>query len=498
MKKMFLAMLLSSMAVVGLSSTHSETNVADPIRNEITAKRAMSTNGVYTPSYKYMAISTVVDDHTHDKSVKSNPDTLRAITSSDILIDSTKSGGSRVLKLSANNSLGVRYTTLAGDCTLSFKVKMTQANSQFRVFMDHYDLKGDQAWYAYQSQFSGTPKLNEWVELSYSFRGNASIFENGVKKHDSLDSKGLSLSVTAGEFYFDDFKVTDGAGYNYFCDGDFEPIDCLQWSLINIGVAKQTDGSVLFGFNRWNIIDSTIDYNDGKEEYAQTNCTKSSTSTTVSAKFIGNSFLIGNRAGFDWENTDHYNYKNTIDEGKWQDYEKVLVAAPLGTGFYFGQSIDSRALTFFKDISIKNENGEEMITNVLTKEGYAASLAESLLTYIVCNENGNYGSDHLSKWGTLSYCYSSLTNPCKEYIKSLANTETGDDTFKEAIARYRIFVTNYGYSDFLGLGIKTNTSLYTPGMLNDSSIVALYATLGFTVAGAGIATFLIVRKKKKA
>lgn len=482
MKKLFLAMLLSSMAVVGLNSTHSETNEANPIRNEITAKRALSTNGAYDPAglggYANMAISDTADDNLYVAAGSTS--SLKRIKTANLV--GTEYG--RSLELN-NQSLVVRLTNVTGGsgmCSFSFKYKRTSANTTDRLgirFSHRLVRDGDGVFYM---SAPATPSSSEWQTYTYQF-------------YDNYFGDDATLNLASyGNFIVDDFKFVDGDGINYFTDGDFEPVDILRYEVAEAGVAKQDDGSVIFGIGR-----TVFGANLGLAQLVP-NATVNN--PTVKAEWKGAYINVCNRNGYSYfgqANTDQSDRENLA---KWQEYtgqDTKNPALPSNQLFFYTPNESDTRLLFVRNISILDESGVDHATYKLQKEDYADALADSILTYIDCNAEGSYDkANHLEKWNTMKWCFGIAPNAAKEYAIEMAKNNTGDDTFKEAIARYRIFVTNYGYSDFLGLGIKSNASLYTPGMLNDSSMVALYATLGFAAIGAGIATFLIVRKKKKA
>lgn len=475
-------MLLSSMAVVGLSSTHSETNVADPIRNEITAKRALSTNGAYDPAglggYANMGLNDTPNDNLYVK--KDEASVLTKVTKDNLV--SSEYG--RSLKMSSQ-SLVVRLTNVSGGegmCRFSFKYKRLSNNSsdKIQIRFSHRAVKNGEA--VFSMTYPTISSTTEWQTYTYQF-------------YDNYFSDDTSLNFAVwGDFLVDDFKLYDGEGVNYFTDGDFEATDILRYEVSNAGIAKQDDGSIIFGIGRTVLADGTLGlaqfYPNGNAE-----------NSTLAMEWKGVSVGACNRNGYKYFDNLYTDISDRENLAKWQNYSKTnseSSISPSNSIFIFTPDQGTRLL-FVRNVSLKDSSGKDYVTYKLHKEDYADALADSILNYIDCKADGSSNTaNNLEKWNTMKWCFGIAPEPGKAYAIEMAKNGTGDDAFKEAIARYRIFVTNYGYSDFLGLGIKTNTSLYTPGMLNDSSIVALYATLGFTVAGAGIATFLIVRKKKKA
>lgn len=495
MKKILLPLMLMSLGVAGMAGTPIESNAETPVpETKIQVKNTLS-NAVHQSKFKYMALADGVKEDADTRLVQNKMDAsnegVRAITTDDISSEGYKQ--TRGLKLN-NQTLGVRFSSLANGCTLSFRAKMLSDTGKIQIRFDHFKTKktvqtaegtseeAERAWYINPSDFSAQPKKGEWVEMTYSFEGNVGI-----------DRKGMSLIAT-GSFIVDDFTLTDGAGYNYFCDGDFEPVECLNFNVSqNVGVCKQSDGSLIFGFNRWNMVDGIVNTSwGGAEERVEVLPGKAGTNVTASAKFMGDSLLILNRANPDWSKTQAY----TAAEGDWQDYSLSFDSVSPSSNIYYGGSVNNRKLTYIKDLSLLDGEGNEILRYKPTKEGYAEALADSLNDYITCD--GGVTSPDKGKWGTTQYCFSAMPEPSKRYIKGLTPKIDGTKV-EQALYKYAYIVTKYKgqYDDYLGMAGKGDAKLLSSFAVQTSVDPAIYAVAGIGAVGVIASAAAVFLKKKK-
>lgn len=481
MNKLLASFALLSFAFASAAGTPDESAsaAAAPARNfEIKRKLSM---WVKTPSFKYFLLDrTSNKTEALDTYTTANSENYSLIQSSDLSADAHI--GYKSLKLD-NASLGIRFGYLAdnGEYNFSFwakKVADGESETKFSVRFDNYDTGGTRAYYA---TMATKETFNDWVHYSYDFSSMVA------------DRPGLTLS-TYGNFLIDDITLTDGDGINYIMDGDFEDTELLGYEPTNAGFAKQSDGSVIFGFNSYN---SDNGYN---EAYFQVKPSKAADSCTVSFEFCGASVGICNRNTGNW-NSDY----KTTKTGQWESFSQSLTGSVVPTAaVYIGLNRqDTKGATYVRNISFKDADGNELLGDQLTKEGYAKGFAESLTSTLVC-DNGVTAPD-TSVWGSIRYCFERIPAASQEYIKSLSPKADGTE-IEQALYKYSYIISKYGdtYYDYLGYKLSSKAlalanSSFASSVLNSANDGrAAYVVSAIGVAALALTIAFVALKKKRA
>ncbi len=489
MNKLLASFALLAFAFASASGTPNESVSTETalVRNlEIKRKLSM---GPRTPSFKYFLLdrtssaTEAVDTYTTNDS-----DNYSIIQSSDLSTDAHS--GYKSLKLD-NASLGIRFGYLAdnGKYNFSFwakKVADGQSSTRFSVRFDNYNSGGERAWYA---SMATKEIVNGWTHYSYDFV--SMVFER----------PSLTLS-SYGSFLVDDITLTDESGTNYIMDGDFDDTELLGYRPTNAGLAKQSDGSVIFGFNSYNseYNKNNAASNGYNEAYFEVNPSKAADSCTVSFEFCGARVGICNRNGSKWNAA-----VDTTKTGVWESFSQSLTGSVISSsGVYIGlNNASNKGVTYVRNISFKDAEGNELLGDQLTKEGYAKGFAESLANSLACD--GGLTAPSASVWGDIRYCFERIPAVSQEYIKSLSPKADGTEV-EQALYKYSYIISKYGdaYYDYLGyrLSSKTlalaNNGLASSGFASTKDERAAYIVSAVGVAALALAVAFAVTKRKRA
>ena len=469
--------LLASIALLGLGAagtigTLNEAATPAPEMPKAGVRKKLSM-GVTQLSYKYFAIAdgTTIDDLDY------YPTKGRILASSDFSSDARS--GTHSLKMK-NQTLATRFGVLpkGGNYTLSFWAKQlsVQAENRFLIRFDNWDSNGAAAYYAYGNI---NLKVGEWTQFTYKFTGT-----NG-------DRTGFSMAAF-GDYLIDDITLTDANKVNYILDGDFEPIEALGWECVDAGFAKQEDGSVLMGFCS-NALDPSV--TEARVQIAP-KMTGDGKNVTVSCEFIGGVLRAVNRNGFE------IGTKGTTPEAGWGTYTNTFSNDVIANGaIYFGlngwDAAAEKSVTYIRNISAKDAEGNEYIPYNLNKEGYAEALADTLLETVVCD--GGVTAPNKKIWGEMSYCYESIPNASQDYIKSFTPSETGSKV-EQALYKYSYIVSKYGkntYNDFLGYLDSGKATAQRALFEKEGTKPAFYLGIAFMATAITAGAFVLVSKKKK-
>lgn len=472
--------LLASIALLGLGAagtigTLNEAATPVPEMPETGIRKKLSM-GIGSLNYKYFAIA----DGTVE-TLDTTPTLGRSLTTSDF--SNNAHSGSTSLKMK-NQTLAVRFGVLptGGDYTLSFWAKQlsVQAENRFSIRFDNLDAAGKQQYYAAGNV---ALRVGEWAQYTYKFTGTN--YKNNAYILDRT-----SFSMTAfGDYLIDDITLTDANKVNYILDGDFEPVEALGWESNNtVGFAKQEDGSVLMGFCT-NALDSKV-----AEAYVQINpkMTGAGKGVKVSFEFTGGDVGVMNRNGGEWATVK----TNTPGAG-WETYEHTfkddIVA---GNAIYIGVN-RTKNVTYIRNISAKDSEGNEYIPYNLTKEGYAEALADTLLENVVCD--GGVTAPNTRIWGDMGYCYNYIPKASQDYIKSFTPNASGNK-IEQALYKYSYIVSKYGkntYGDFLGYLDSGKATAQRVLFEKEGTKPMFYLGIAFMATAVTAGAFILVSKKKR-
>lgn len=471
--------LLASVALLGLGAagtigTLNEAATPAPEMPKAGVRKKLSM-GVTQLKYKYFAIADGVVE-----TLDTDPSQGRTLTESDFSNDAHS--GSTSLKMK-DQTLGVRFGVLptGGDYTLSFWAKQlsVQTENRFSIRFDNMDAAGKRQYYA-----SGNInlKVGEWAQYTYKFTGTH--FENGAY---ILGRTSFSMCAM-GDYLIDDITLTDASRVNYILDGDFEPIEALGWECVDAGFAKQEDGSVLIGFCT-NALDPDV-----TEARVQINpkMSGSGKNVTISCEFTGGDVGFCNRNGGEWGTV-----KASTPGAGWETYSyKCKNDVVAGGGLYFGIN-RKKNVTYIRNISAKDEDGNEYIPYNLTKEGYVEALADTLLETVVCD--GGLTAPNTKIWGDMSYCYKYIPKASQDYIKSFTPNATGNKV-EQALYKYSYIISKYGkntYNDFLGYLDSGKATAQRASFEKEGTKPAFYLGIAFMATAITAGAFVLVSKKKK-
>ncbi len=486
MNKLVIALALFGLGAAGTAGTTgtlnesvSNADVAFP-KGDVKKKISM---GVSAPSFRYFLLDSVKES---DADLKTTNDSgVSLITASDLSSDAHT--GFRSLKMADETSLGIRfgYTAISG-YTFSFWAKKTAdgaSSTKFSARMDNYSTSDD-ASRAYYLKMAAGETVDNWTYYSCSF--------------DRMLSGRPSMSLTVyGNWLIDDITLTDKNGINYIMDGDFEDTEMLDYKLENAGIAKQSDGSVIIGFASYN-----FEYNAGKsdgynEAYFQINPTDGADSLTVSFEYCGYQVGIVNRNGYETQIE-----KRTSNDGTWQKFSKTLSKNPVlsAQAVYFGYAnLGKSHITYVKNISFQDPDGNELLPEQLTKEGYAQGLAKTITDSVTCD--GGVTAPSTKVWGDIGYCFERIPAASQEYIKSLTPKEEGT-YIEKALYKYSYIISKYGtaYKDFLGYAETSKLLSIQKSAIKtlDENKNALYASLAAFGVALIVSACFICKKKKDA
>lgn len=480
MNKFLATLAFAGVAAAGTIGTLNESKAEAPKQDFDGVKKKVS-YAVTQPQFAFFGIADGVVENVDSMGVKNSA--VRVLGNDDFVSDAHS--GERAIKVS-DKSLGLRFGVLPaqtdGFYTFSFWTKQLSVSGEnrFSIRFDNMDSKNVRQYYA---NGAVSLKVGEWVQYTYNF--TSTLFENG----SYIDSR-TSLTISAyGDFLIDDITLKDANGLNYICDGDFEPVELLGWKFgsMGVGAAKQDDGSVVFGVSSWDI--KTMEKMG--EGYFQIKPKANADAGAVAAfDFLGKQAQVMNRNGYDWGDAA----SNTNVTG-WTKYSYTLKGAvSTGPEIYFGGN-PFQALCYFKNMSVKDVAGNELLPSPLTKEGYAEGLAESLLEDVICDNGVTAPSE--STWGNIRYCFEHMPAGAQAYIKSLTPKEDGT-VAERGLYKYSYIISKYGskYYDYLGYK-GTPKALASPRMMAETEKSAIYASVGVAFAGLAIALFFAVTNKKK-
>lgn len=476
--------LLASIALLGLGAagtigTLNEAAAPVPEMPKAGVRKKLSM-GVTQLNYKYFAIADGMKE-----ALDTDPSLGRTLAASDFSSDAHS--GSTSLKMK-NQTLGVRFGVLptGGDYTLSFWAKQlsVQPDNRFSIRFDNMDAAGTRQFYA---NGNINLKVGEWAQYTYKFTGTH--FENNAY---ILGRTSFSM-YAIGDYLIDDITLTDGNGVNYILDGDFEPIEALGWVSFwqgpNVGFAKQEDGSVLMGFCT-NALDPTV-----TEAFVQIDpkMTGDGKNVTVTFEFTGGAVGVLNRNDYE-EGT---NKTNTAGAG-WETYSYTFnkTEVKAGNAIYFGMN-RTKNVTYIRNISAKDAEGNEYIPYNLNKEGYAEALADTLLESVVCD--GGVTAPDTDVWGKMGYCYNYIPKASQDYIKSLTPNATGNK-IEQALYKYSYIISKYGkntYGDFLGYLDSGKATAQRALFEKEGTKPAFYLGIAFMATAITAGAFVLVSKKKK-
>lgn len=478
--------LLASFALLGLglaagAGTPIESSPTVSVSSQNFAVKKKISMAPTQPSFRYFLLSRTVVETTDQSTT--NTDGMALIASSDLSSDAHT--GFSSLKLEDNNTLGIRFGYSAvGGYTFSFWAKNLASGAsgtRFSVRFDNY-ATSDDASLAYYANMSTKETDNGWTRYSYSF--------------DRMFSSRPSMSLTSyGSWLIDDIELTDANGVNYVMDGDFEATEMMDYQLVNAGMAKQSDGSVILGFASFNCEYNAANASSGgyNEAYFQIKPTANVESMTVSFDYCGKKVGVTNRNGY-----ETLTQEDSTDDGTWKTYSKTLSKTALTTAdIYFGyNNLGRRYISYVKNISFKDASGNEYLPEQLTKEGYAKSFAETLRDSLTCD--GGTTAPSTSTWGDIRYCFERIPLASQAYIKSLTPDAAGNE-IEQALYKYSFIVSKYGdeYYDYLGYrGTGNATRSLTINSSLSSSNGNLYCLLGCGGLALACTAGIVVFKKK--
>lgn len=485
MNKLVTALALFGLGAVGTIGTLNEsvanTDVAFP-KEGVQKKLSMA---VTTPSFRYFLLDSNKENDTDKRTT--NDSGTRLITTSDLSSDAHT--GYRSLKMEDETGLGVRFGySTNGDFNLSFWAKKVAdgANStKFSIRFDNYKTTSDEEGTSrvYYANATVIETVNGWSHYSYNF--------------NRMSESRPSFCLTAyGSWLIDDMTLTDKDGINYIMDGDFEDTEMLGYTLKNAGMAKQSDGSVIIGFASYNFEYNTASDSDYNEAYFQINPTGNANSLTVSFDYCGYRVGIINRNEYETQIETR-----TSNDGTWQTLSKTLSANEILStqAIYFGYAnAGKQYVTYVKNISFQDPDGNELLPEQLTKEGYAKGFAETMRDSLTCD--GGVTPPSISTWATIRYCFERIPSASQEYIKSLTPNADGDE-IEQALYKYSFIISKYGdqYHDYLGYkGTSKLLSTNNTIMASNENKNVLYASLAVFGAALVVTACFIFKKKKSA
>ncbi len=481
--------LLASFALLGLGLTAGvgtpiESSPAVSVPSQNFAIKKKISMGPTQPSFRYFLLSRTVVETTDMKAT--NTDGMALIASSDLSSDAHT--GFSSLKLEDNNTLGIRFGYSAvGGYTFSFWAKNLASGASktsFSIRFDNYT-GSDEESRAYYAKMSVTETVDGWSHYSYSF--------------ERLVSSRPSMSLTSyGSWLIDDIELTDANGVNYVMDGDFETTEMMDYQLVNAGMAKQSDGSVIIGFSSFNCEYNAENASSGgyNEAYFQIKPTANVESMSVSFDYCGKKVGVMNRNGY-----ETLSYTNDANDGLWKTYSGTFAKPGLSTSdIYFGHAnVGWNYITYVKNISFKDASGNEFLPEQLTKEGYAKSFAETIRNSLTCD--GGTTAPSTSTWGDIRYCFERMPLASQAYIKSLTPDAEGSE-IEQALYKYSFIVSKYGdkYYDYLGY---RGTSKAIRSIAGDTSLSSSDANLYCLLAFGGLALactagIMLFKKKHQA
>ncbi len=485
MNKLVTALALLGLGAVGTIGTLNESvanaDVAFP-KEGVQKKLSM---GVTTPSFRYFLLDSAKEDGTDTKTTQASGTSLIAASN----LSSDAHTGYRSLKMEDETGLGVRFGySTNGDFNLSFwakKVADGAKETRFSIRFDNYKTTSDEEGTSrvYYAVATVIETVNGWSHYSYNF-------------NRMLESRPSFCLTAYGSWLIDDMTLTDKDGINYIMDGDFEDTEMLDYKLVNAGMAKQSDGSVIIGFASYNFEYNTASTSGYNEAYFQINPTGNANSLTVSFDYCGYTVGITNRNGYETQTETR-----ASNDGTWQTLSKTLSTNEILStqAIYFGYANKGKNhVTYVKNISFQDPDGNELLPEQLTKEGYAKGFAETMRDSLTCD--GGVTPPSESMWGTIRYCFERIPSASQEYIKSLNPNADGNE-IEQALYKYSFIISKYGdqYYDYLGYkGTSKLLSTNNAVMASNENKNVLYASLAVFVAALVVTACFIFKKKKSA
>lgn len=171
---------------------------------------------------------------------------------------------------------------------------------------------------------------------------------------------------------------------------------------------------------------------------------------------------------------------------------KISNASTTTRGIVYRTSTYNR----FAAYSTSNINGSEYYGVELFRAFKATDFAEHILTKITCNASGSSAPTYIDdySWSVLSSEFTDKLSSDEQTLLVEAEANELGNTIEQAVAKYDLIVSKYGYSNFMSRTVasyRITTTLIIPD--TDSITVVVISTI---LSITTISIFVILKKKK--
>ena len=289
------------------------------------------------------------------------PKTMPVLSEVNLSSDSSDGDG-KSLKLNHNDVYRTVFGKLPHGKTyrLSFKYKNTAGGTADRlgIRLDNVTTSGERVWYAAPVTSTAGKPDTEWQTYNYEFTAVAG----------QTDINWMAITATGG-YLIDELSITgtdeDGATMQYISNGSFSGAYLEGYTYGgNYNVAKQTDGTYVFASSAVTKDDST-----GTRGYLIPDVSRLVAGTKYTLSFdyrsggasAGNVFY-GNGWGAAEENLKDICTLTQATVASWT-HKEVKFTAREGSHFEIYGDAGISWPTYFRNISIKDESGNDFIKN---------------------------------------------------------------------------------------------------------------------------------------